>query len=93
MSERVLSILLSELATIRIKCAKCRTNATVELPISKLDRIDSYECPICKVPFSKDGADKTNHLQNLQEAIEGLAADRDRLSVEFIIAAGDTRVD
>lgn len=91
MSEHILKILLSELSTIRIRCKKCRTHGTLEMPVARLDRIGEYRCPMCLEPFWKDQADKNNHLIGLQEAIEGLAEDADRIEVEFVIPAPTTQ--
>jgi hypothetical protein len=83
MTEEILRILLSDLATVRITCAKCKVVS--EMQTSKLFDAFSREkkCPHCSQPFD---ARVIRSLNDLSRAIEELADARtfDQIAVEFI---------
>jgi hypothetical protein len=89
MSEKLLKLLLSELSTIRVHCKKCRSNATIELPVDRIDRLfDKWECPICNEPFRKDKVDSANYLTMLAKAIEGIKEAADKVEIAFVVDFG-----
>lgn len=90
MPHTTLRFLLSELRTIRLKCLACRTNAAIEMPIAKLDRIEGFCCPICKESFdaNRDGKD---YLAMLQDAVSGLQNAAKKLQIEFVLPVEEAK--
>ncbi len=91
MSETFLKFLVAELETLRITCKKCRSKATIELPVCKIDRLYAeWECPICKESFTKSDveleAKGRNYLVDLARAIAGIKEASDRVEIAFIIS-------
>jgi hypothetical protein len=71
MSETILKILLSELATLRITCRACK--ATVEVPIDSLNRgRKSIICPGCGVPMRSVSHHQPDAFDALADAVQGL---------------------
>ena len=84
MSEKMLRVQLSELATVRVVCKKCN-RGVIEVPLARLGMaLDHGACRLCNHEFFPDT--KPNRLGDLQLAIEELNQLRD-LGVEFEIGA------
>lgn len=78
MSKTILSFLLSELVTIRVKCKKCKSEATVECPIEKIGRaFENGRCKFCgeELAAPKDKP-ATSYLATFSQALQELAKDR-----------------
>jgi hypothetical protein len=69
MGEHLLRILLKELDSARVRCAKCFT--AVEMPITSIGKLDNEECPGCGKQFGRGSAD-------LKAGLHG--EDKDRLT-------------
>lgn len=82
MGRRILSFLLKDLQTIRVRCHRCEN--TVEASIANIRKgfIDQA-CPICKQPICATLPD-ANPLSQLADAISVLNR-LDKLDVEFVI--------
>jgi hypothetical protein len=94
MSEKLLRFfLLSEVATVRLKCKHSGCGAITEVEIGQLrHRFPEGCCAVCKEPF--DIIDKgetsrrgTNWLSMLAECVAALNKDSVNVHVEFVLPA------
>jgi hypothetical protein len=94
MSEKLLRFfLLSEVATVRLKCRRPGCGAITEVQIGRLkDRFPEGCCKVCNAPF--DVIDKsdttrygTNWLSMLAECAAALGKDSVYVDVEFVLSA------
>jgi hypothetical protein len=86
MSEKLLKILLSELATARVICKKCG-RGIIEVPVDRLDTaLMNGTCRFCNHPFlqRKAGGTLEDPLRDLRLAIEELRRMTD-LEIEFVL--------
>lgn len=80
------SFLASELVRVRLTCQKCPSRATVEAPIERLDlAFPGDQCPVCHTSFHRNPDDRSDYLALLARALQGLAAIKDSVLVEFVI--------
>ena len=77
MSERVLKILLSELKTVRLVCAKC--GGTAEMTVVQLGGRNNVACPVCNTVYQS-----LSQLISLARSIEFLRQQQE-LQLEFVI--------
>jgi hypothetical protein len=85
MSEKMLRIQLSEIATVRITCKQCK-RGVIEVPIERLGQaLEQGGCRFCRsdviAPTSNDP------LNALRMAIEELRRLESKLGIEFEIPA------
>ena len=82
-SETILKILLSELASVRLTCQRCK--AVAEVPIDVLgDRKQGITCPGCGAVASVGGRHQPDALDALAEAAKGLKQFRG-FDVAFVV--------
>jgi hypothetical protein len=101
-SETLFKFLLSELATVRIKCKgtqqdgkPCKT--ILEIARDRLANffvVDGCKCPKCSTPFvfkKDDGVSQShvNAFRLLAEAMDKLQSISDRVEVEFVLPRKD----
>ena len=85
MSRELLSILLSELKVIRVRCKTCKSEAIIECPVEKIERTFEYgKCPICKQDLRTPTTDGRSYLVIFAKALEQLADDS-AFEFEFIL--------
>jgi hypothetical protein len=78
-----LTILLSELATVRLVCKKCRT--AIELDLAGLrTKLGNAECPCCNNDFPEDDHGH-RLLAELARTLPALRKDSKAVEVEFVI--------
>ena len=93
MSRKFLAFLLNELTTLRLRCKKCRSQATVEVPIDRFNRLDrTHEegrCQLCGEPFFQNEPDRANYLKMLADALDGMKRVKELVEVEFVVPVDD----
>jgi hypothetical protein len=86
MSKQLLTVLLSELTLIRVTCKKCRSRATIEIPIDRVDRCyDENKCPLCKENLPRELNVPKNYLMILADAIRNLSQASDLFDIELVV--------
>lgn len=91
MGEHLLRILLSELSTIRVRCAGCKT--TVEIQTDAAGQLDNAKCPGCDKRFgygeldakAKLRGNAVDRLEALARAVEEIQKVENLYTVEFPI--------
>jgi hypothetical protein len=84
MSEKMIRVKLSELATIRIVCKKATCGGISEVPIAEVERLIGGKCRHCEQSLRVGNEDA---LASLAEAIKNLTAIKNKVEVEFEIPA------
>jgi hypothetical protein len=88
-SKHLLAFLLSEMNTIRLRCKRTDCGAVTEVLLNRMPpalRAD-FNCPCCHKPFHPH--DKSNFLDKLARAVDGLKACKEDLAAEFIVLVKD----
>jgi len=86
MSEQLLRFLLSEIKRIRFRCLACKSEAAIDLPIDKLDRLfKDGECPLCREQLVDDGAAGKNPFLALRNACKAFQDLADKFTLELIL--------
>lgn len=90
MSKRLLSILLSELRTIRIRCKKCKAEATIECPVESVNRMfDQGGCRFCGEELRCPADDQnTPYLVTFAKALQRLNEDPN-FAIEFVVPVSE----
>ena len=80
MSKKLLSFLLAELGTVRVKCVNCKKVA--EMSVFEVGvQFTSTACPFCRRPFTHPAAD--NPFVKLSEAVTEMQK-LSTVEVEFV---------
>lgn len=90
MSERILKILLSELAIIRLTCAHCKI--VIEATPTQLGRILSEEgkCPFCPQPICHPLGPSNNGFTTLAKGLDQISALKDQAEIAFVLHTTDS---
>jgi hypothetical protein len=83
MGEHLLRVLLDELVSARIKCAREPCKTSVEMSIGEIGKLDNAPCPGCQKPFGRGTANMKARLSALASAIDDVLEMRDVYTVEF----------
>lgn len=85
MSERILKVLLSELATVRLRCKHDGCGTVFEMPLRSLADRKYEKCPVCARPLVE--FPKNEHCYGLNDLAKAIAfiETQKNLGVEFVI--------
>jgi coenzyme F420-reducing hydrogenase delta subunit len=88
-SEQVIRVPLTELATLRVRCLNPQCGGLVEATVERFAQVfaQGYRCPVCGVRFGANQADP-DHLRALVKAMEELKRDSERVEIEFVVSEG-----
>lgn len=88
MSETMLKLSASELATVRLVCTEKTCGAAVELPLKRLAALAlAFECPACGGRFQVGTDPAGNHLAALGRALANLSLLSPAVRVELLLPA------
>lgn len=86
MSEHVFKFLVSELGVVRVVCKSPQCGAVTELPVERItSKLESGQCPVCRVDLFGLGLGVRNPLVQLADAIVHLQRYTKALEVEFVL--------
>jgi hypothetical protein len=90
----MLTVLLSELTTVRLVCLNGSCGAVVELNLKRLAALDQrYHCPVCRTMIQDDEGKQEekrplNHFADMANGLRGLDDLKGKVRVEFIVRDG-----
>lgn len=86
MSEHLLKIMLSELATVRVLCKSSTCGAVIEMPLADMPRMLALgECPVCHASFRVPSSSGPDLLAALARSIQAVQAASGRVEIQFVI--------
>jgi hypothetical protein len=88
MSEKLLTVPLSELGTVRLVCRRKDCGGVFEMPVERLPLKDFQSCPVCQAAF-KESDVAPGHLANLGSAIKQVLSLKDTVEVQFVLKDQD----
>ena len=86
MSKKMLRVAVAELKTMRVRHVGCRSEATVEGPIDRIDQAyRGGRCPFCDEPVHESKDRQANLILELATAVEAMQRIASRFEVEFVL--------